>query len=422
MKKLLLFLALYLPFQIALNPAEGIDLASIRALILLLFAFWLLSGLKNKKIIIRKNWQTAFIASFLFLNVFSVIMARNTDWSLRKLMFLFSIFPLYFVLSGNVRKKETVLKLVNNLLLSGVAVAALGIVQFFAQFIAGLNTVYEFWAKNIIPIFLGRSFSEAVLASPSWLVNIGGHTYLRATATFPDPHMFSFYLGLLIPLALGMLLTAKRGKFLLSLSLAVLLLADILTFSRGGYLGLSAGIISLAVIFRDKLDVKYRLVSITLVFLTIATLAVSNPVSQRFFSILDLKEGSNQGRIETWKQAIGVIVSNPLLGVGIGNYPLEIKPTTDYREPIYAHSAYLDVAAETGVVNALAWAALLFFAWLAFWKKGRQDIFFLTGSASIMIFAVHSLVETGIYSPVVLALLLIIISFSSFAQTNEEVI
>jgi len=48
--KLLLILSLYLPFQLALNLAPGIDLASIRILILILFFLWLAQGLKNKKL------------------------------------------------------------------------------------------------------------------------------------------------------------------------------------------------------------------------------------------------------------------------------------------------------------------------------------------------------------------------------------
>ena len=44
-----LLLCLYLPFQVALNPILGIDLASIRILILVLFIFWFFIGAKNKK-------------------------------------------------------------------------------------------------------------------------------------------------------------------------------------------------------------------------------------------------------------------------------------------------------------------------------------------------------------------------------------
>lgn len=413
MEKLLLFLALYLPFQIALNPMEGIDLASIRVFILLLAGAWLFIALKNKTIIVKKNAQSFLIASFLFLSALSVVMARNTDWSLRKLLFLFSLFPLYFVISATVKNVGIITKIMKMLIFSGTLAASIGIIQFFAQFIVGLNAVYKFWALKVIPIFLGKSFSEAVLANPSWLVNIGGQTYLRATSVFPDPHMFSFYLGMLIPLALGVLLVSKNHKFWAAFSLISLFLADLLTFSRGGYLGLLAGTVVLVIIFWNKVRQKYKIVALGAIISMVSLLLVSGPISQRFFSIFNLKEGSNKGRIETWQKALDITFSNPALGVGVGNYPLAIKAVASYREPIYAHNTYLDIAAETGIINMLVWVALLFFATQSFFKNRKKNIVFLMGGISILIFAVHSLVETGIYSPVVLTLLIILISISS---------
>lgn len=418
MKKYLVFLAVYLPFQIALNPTAGVDLASVRVLVLILFGGWLLSGLRRKEIYVRKNLATGFLLSFLFLSAFSTLVARNTDWSLRKLLFLFSLCPLYFVAAAVFRKTENIRALLCGLLLSGAAVAVIGIGQFCAQFVWGLNAVYDFWAKSFIAVFLGQSFSQAVLSNPSWLVNIGGRTYLRATATFPDPHMFSFYLGMLLPLALG-LFFSERHRWRWGAVFTLLLTADILTFSRGGYLGLAVGGAALAVVFWRQLEVKYKLAGVTVVFLAAAVLLTSSPVSQRFFSSFDLREGSNQGRIETWKKAAEISISHPLLGVGIGNYPLEIKPTADYREPIYAHNTYLDIAAESGIFAVLAWIGLLGAAVYAFFRKSSQGIIFLMGGISLLIFAAHSLVETGIYSPVVLTLLLLLLSLSAF--TDEAI-
>lgn len=143
-------------------------------------------------------------------------------------------------------------------------------------------------------------------------------------------------------------------------------------------------------------------------------------MASRFYSIFNLKEGSNQGRLEIWSQAVEVVKNNPLTGVGIGNYPLEIKPTASYREPIYAHNTYLDIAAETGIPSVLIWTALLFLAGIEFYKKSRKNIFFLAPAGSLVIFSVHSLVETAIYSPVVLTLLLLLISFSNIDLNHES--
>jgi O-antigen ligase len=105
--------------------------------------------------------------------------------------------------------------------------------------------------------------------------------------------------------------------------------------------------------------------------------------------------------------------------VGIGNYGREIKPTASYREPFSAHNTFLDIASEAGILNLLIWCGILFFSFKSLFKKARHQIIFFGPAISLVIFSVHSLFETAIYSPVVLALFFIIISFSNFEQ-NES--
>lgn len=421
MEKLLIFLMLYLPFQLALNPSAGVDLASIRILILAIFFLWLAQGLKNRNIFIKKNLQTGLIIAFLFINLISLVVAKNTDWSIRKLLFLFSIFPIYFVAVPFFNSKEKMLKATKALVLGGTLVASAGLVQFFLQFLFGLEKVYNFWANYIVVPFLGKSFSQAVLQNPSWLVNISGQTYLRSTATFPDPHMFSFFLGMIIPLALALMYLTKR-KIFYGIAFIVLLLADAATFSRGGYLGLFAGAIFSICLFWNRLKNSQKLSVIVFATLLTTILIIPNPISQRYFSSFNLKEGSNKGRLDMWDKAREVIMDHPIIGVGIGNYPLEIKPAANYREPIYAHNAYLDIAAETGIFNALIFIGILFAAIRSFLKKSGENIIFSAGAASLVIFSIHSLVETAIYSPVVLTLLLLIISFSGLEEKYEKIV
>lgn len=420
MFKFLLFLSFFLPIGIALNPSEGVDLSSIRVLIIGLFLFWALEGLRNKKIFIKANLETALVIIFLFLSVFSAFWSRNIDWSLRKLAFLFSIFPLYFITSRLVDSKEKMEKVIKALVLGGFVASLAAILQFSLQFALGIDRTYQLWTKYITPVFLGKAFSMAVLKNPSWLVNVSGHTYLRAIGLFPDPHMFSFFLGILIPLALGLFLKLKNKLYLFIF--CILLLADILTFSRGGYLGLFIGTAFLGVFFWRKIGPKYKIASIVMAIGAACILLIPNPISIRLLSSFNLKEGSNEGRLEMWKKAGDVTRDYPLFGVGIGNYPLTVKPTADYREPIYAHNTYLDISAETGVINALVWISLLSFSIVTFMRKSKEDLLYFFLAVSLLIFSVHSIFETGLYSPAVLSLVLIVLSFKGInAQKNEEI-
>jgi O-antigen ligase len=416
--KIFYFLCLLLPFQIALNPTETVDLASVRVVIIVLFFLWLSRGLKNRKIFVRNNLLSALIVSFIFFNILSIVEAKNTEWSLRKIIFLLSIFPIFFIAQDLIRDQKKIIIAIKLLVFGAVTASIFGIFQFFLQFFIGLERVYIIWAENIAPVFLGKNVTFSVLNNPSWLVNISGKTYLRATAFFPDPHMFSFFLGLLIPFSLGLFFYSKKIQYLAGFFLMII--ADFLTFSRGGYLGLFAAALFLLITFWSKIEQKIKLSVFFVGLLFFVAILIPGPISERFFSSFDLKEGSNLGRLTMWEKSFEVAIENPLLGVGIGNYPLEIRAAADYREPITAHNTYLDIASETGIINAVVWIGILGLAFWGFLKKTKNNSLYLFGAVSIIIFSVHSLVESAIYSPIILTLLLIIISFSNHL-THEKI-
>ncbi len=132
----------------------------------------------------------------------------------------------------------------------------------------------------------------------------------------------------------------------------------------------------------------------------------------RITSTFDLNEGSNQGRLAIWKQALVVISQYPQ-GVGIGSYPLVVSPKTTYRTPIYTHNAYLDIASELGLVAAFVFIFMLGLAFKNFWQLSKINSFYVAGVASLTVFAVHCLVENPLYSVHVLPLLLIMLALSS---------
>ena len=412
-KKFLLLFCLYIPFQLALNASEGFDLASGRVFILALGILWLFKSLAEKKLFIPKKIQSLLLLSFFFLGAFSLIFAHNQDWGYRKLLFLLSFVSLYFIASDLALNKKYAEKLIRFLVYSAGLISLVGIFQFILQFFIGIDETLKLWQSVIAP-FLGNSFAQAVFQNPSWLVGVSGHNYLRAIAFFPDPHMFAFYLGMILPWALGLYLTSRRKIFLIISVL--MLITDLLTFSRGGYLGLLAGLLISLFIFRKEIIGRFslkKLAAVNVFILLVAAMIIfPNPVSNRLISSFDTSEGSNIGRLETWKQSLEVIKNNPL-GVGIGNYALAIKPSADYREPIYSHNLYLDIASETGILSALIFIWLIIASIWSFVKLGKEKKFYLAGAVSLVVFSVHSFFETPLYSIHILPLLLIIIALGT---------
>jgi len=418
-----LFFILYLPFQMALNPAEGIDLASARILAIFIFIFWLIQSLKNKKLYLPNNLQTILLLSFIFLAGFSILFAGNTGWAWKKMLFLLSFWPLYFVFADFSREPQKYRQMIRFLIYSGALTAVVALVQFGLQFIIGLDATLNLWQK-IIPLFLGESFSQSVLTHSSWLVDTNGQTVFRAIAFFPDPHMLSLFLGLIFPwsviFAFQKIISKEKNGIIFLLISSVILLADLLTFSRGGYLGLIGGILFASFFLIRKYRHKYTRAFLVLFFVIIASFFIPNPLSQRLATSLNPAEGSNQERLKNWEEALAIIQNQPLTGAGLGNYSLAVLPSAEYRDPIYAHNLYLDIAAETGIFNGIIFVALLLSSIYAFAKKAKADIFYLGGILGLIVFAIHSIFETGLYSVQVLPVLVIIIALSATTQKDAQ--
>ena len=444
--QVLCLLIFYIPFQVALNITSGIDLASGRVLILYLFAVWIIKSLAEKRFVIRLNLQTLLILLFLSIACFSMLEAWDAERAFRKILVFLSVFPLYFIITSInkegeqafvrlhgltvINKNNYIGKILNVLLISGFILSLIGIIQFALQFIIGINPIIDFWSKIIAPIFYGNTFGAEVVSNPSWLVNIGGAAVLRAISLFPDPHMFSFYLGLLIPIVLAKVsFPPDKGGWgvkniiqdnkILCFILAAMLLAELLTFSRGGYLGLIAGIGAVIVLSWRYISFNKKIIlgffsGIFVLFMIFGNQSIVN----RFLSSFNPSEGSNAERIKNWSQGREVFSDNILTGVGIGNYSIYLYPTADYRAPIYAHNLYLDIGAEMGIFTLIAWLALIFITIYQLFKLSRNAGDNFTRSISLGLigslvwFSVHSFFDTPIYSPTILTVFIIILSLS----------
>jgi len=417
-------LVAYLPFQLALNLSPDVDLLSGRVLILLLAAVWLLKALKEKRFSWPKDRPSWALTLFFLLALISVLVAQNQTWSGRKLLVFLSVFPLFFLtkfLIRDFRQTQNVFWIVIG---TALASALIALAQFGLQFVLGTDAVFNFWAQNIVPPFLGNSFGQAVLQNPSWFVEIGGRTIMRAIGLFPDPHMLAFFLGMTLPLVLAMLFGTKSRKKLLFCIFCVLLAALALTFSRGGYVGVATSFLVMLVLGWRRLGVGAK-AFVSSVFFILAIAVLLTPVYGRLFSSFDLSEGSNSGRLAIWAQSLAQVKNNPILGVGLGNYPLSINFAQDYRSAVTSHNLFLDILVETGIFGLLSWLWFLGGTAKRFLDTARQNTGFIWAAAvgllgSFVYFAAHSFFETAIFNPTILALLMLLAGLSgAFEETKK---
>ena len=435
----LLLLIAYIPFQIALNPWPGVDLASGRVFILLLFGVWLITAFFRKQLNVSLNFQAVILLIFLFMSGFSILMSGNYLWGLRKFLFFLSIFPLYFLAAYLADSYEKIKKIIWTLVISAGTAALIGLVQFSAQFVFGLERIYGFWAFNIVPVFSGFNLGALILAYPSWLVNVSGKTIMRAISIFSDPHVFSLCIGLILPLAVVLLygfLKKNQGKFLIFnfqfliifISYFILYISSLLSFSRGAYLALTAAFLVLAWLFWKHLNSKK--ITLLLLFSLLILIIPKTPISARFYSAFNLAEGSNAGRLEMWQEASYLGLENPWWGLGLGNYSLAIDPSLGYRNPMTAHNLYLDLFSEMGIFALLVWLVLILGTIWGLFNIARSAANIDAshrGTAvgligSLVYFSVHSFFETAIYSPIIFAVLMVILGLCSKILSRSETI
>lgn len=422
----LFFLVAYLPFQAALNLTPDVDLMSGRILILGLFFFWLLKQLSQapKELFSSVAGRPAlWLAAFFSLAALSVLAAANPAWGLRKLLVFASIFPLFCLvrfLLKNIKERAVLIYVV----IGGATLSAmLALAQFSSQFVFGLDPLMSFWAARVVPIFSGASQAALVVSNPSWLVDAGGQTLMRAIGLFPDPHMLAFYLGLAFPFALAILFFEKRYRFIFFLISCLLVLVLLLTFSRGGYLGLAASLAVFgALAWRRLSGLAKKFLAASVLLAAVILLLIGWPVASRLFSSFNLSEGSNLGRLAIWQASWAVMKTSPIVGVGLGNYPVAADFSGAYRSAVTSHNLYMDLWAETGIFGLAAWLGLIASAAAAAYRRlAKEPVVALGVLAGLAYFSVHAFFETSIFNPTVLAFLMIILGLAA-SKDKEDVL
>jgi len=411
-KYFLIILILFLPLQFALNISDNFDLVTTRILIPVLFLLWLLKSLAQKKIWISNKAEMWLVLIFLFLASASLFAGLDAAAGVRKLLYFFTIFPVFLIAADIFQEKKWRAKGLAVIVLSGTMAAAIGLAQFSLPFFVGIGKTVKIW-ESAAPYLWGNSFGKLVASNASWLVNIAGETRMRAFGFFPDPHNFAFFVNLCLFASLGYFFSQKKiGKIWVGVSLGLMLLAVGLSFSRGAYFGTIAGLLFFAIVYLKRAKALGKAFVVSGVIIIFLFVFNSGAISQRIASSFNTKEGSNVERLKNWGQAVEIVRDHPLVGVGLGNYSHAVDATVQDRSSIYAHNLFLDIAAETGILNA---AVFLFLILFSIWRNLKsRDMLGLGLAAGLVGFLVHSVFDTALYCPQVLVIFLVLVALGLY--------
>ena len=232
-----------------------------------------------------------------------------------------------------------------------VANSVYGILQLGAAF-AGLNL---------------DSFVLSPLTGGASSINVFGYisgaSVFRVNAITADPN----HLGvmLIVPLlALGpvylRMARDHRLKWWLAGTLAFLLLVEIATLSRSGWLGLGVGVLILMIPYRRfvlKKELLYPVGALGVVLLGVLVLHqhfVETILGQRFST----NGSSTQAHFAIYSYIGPVLHMHPLLGLGENNFSVWYQFLTG-KADFGAHSYWVAVIVESGLVGFLLWIVFL---------------------------------------------------------------
>jgi O-antigen ligase len=173
---------------------------------------------------------------------------------------------------------------------------------------------------------------------------------------FGNPNDLALSLNLLLPFAVSFALISKGMKRTLYFICAALLAVGVVvTFSRGGFLGLitAAGVLLWKLSKRNRALAVLAFLVATSFFLVVMPAGYSGRLTT-IFSIEDDPTGSAQARRELLNRGLQVAANHLILGVGMGNFHIY-----SIREQV-AHNSYLEIAAELGVAGLIAYLILIF--------------------------------------------------------------
>ena len=260
-------------------------------------------------------------------------------------------------------------------------VSYLGVYALMRQLLAAAPQ----WWNRIVAALLAGQLLSAVLAirqlygDTSELArwadpNSVADGTIRVYGPLENPNLLAGYLIPILPIALVALLRWRSWPQRLFAGSALVLgaIALVLSYSRGGWLGMLAALGGLALLLvlrqtRQWPPLWRRLFPLLLLVAAAAVLVVAftqvEPLRIRLLSLMAGREdSSNNFRINVWLAAIDMIQARPWLGIGPGNtafnliYPLYQQPKFN---ALSAYSVPLELLVEGGVPYLLAALGLL---------------------------------------------------------------
>ena len=228
---------------------------------------------------------------------------------------------------------------------------------------------------------------------------INGHQMPRVAGPLEGPNQLAGYFDIAIPLIF--VLAVESPSLTIQAALFLAVLADVLTFSRGGALGVTAGIITVAFTLRHRIRRPLLGMAAGLaVGIAAAGFLAHSLVILRLYDFSDSSYAGGVGtRSKLWRAAFLLWRQHPIFGVGAGNFELEIPLTGLRGVRTHANSLYLQSLVEGGIPLFAATLWLAYVSIATFVRDRMRSPFVLAALAGSIAIGLHQIVDLLVFYP-----------------------
>jgi O-antigen ligase len=435
---LILFIA-SIPIFVALPITDAFDgMANWRILLVVLFLVWFfkkryLQTIFSKGLCCLPPFKinfnlTKYVLLFLFIGFLSLFVATSPVAGIKKLLFLINIFLLFPIVRDVVKNEKQKARINKIGTVVVVIVLLVGFSQAISGFFTSLYNFWQWWANHVITVFYGNNLSELLKVSNTWFAYYpDSPPTLRMFSLFPDSHSFAMFLIIGMTFLIYRFRPQNRFKNLGIWAIVVFsFLALISSGSRGVWL--SAVIPFLIAMFllvfkKEKIFKPFILMLIIFALsFPVSSLLLSNSrqdgedatlAFKRAKSIADLDDLSVKSRLGIWKASAQSILKHPLLGVGIGNYPVVLgENISAAKKGASAHNLYLDIASETGLLGLIAFMLIILEILFYAVKRIKSQEFVLVFLFFFAWILLYNLFDVVLFNDKVLLLFMVVLALT----------
>ena len=410
--------AVILLFLILPAPQFVDDKGILALIVLSAFVLRLMAFLVTEKIAYKPCAVDIIVLAFLAMNIIATASSHYLEPSVKGLSKMAVYFCSYYLFVGVLQKSGRTRSLI---ILAALLTAA---------FAVSLYGVYQY-KIHVAPL---ATWEDPTVEDQT----------TRVYSTLKNPNLLAGYLVPVIPFGFALAAAAlcrsgwKRLYALPAFFLAaVIALCCVFTGSRGGYLGIGAGlgvlvIIGLTLIWskKPKLRPLIILFAVVLPILLFFALHFFPSYEHRLHSIFAGREhSSNSYRLNVYTASLKMFRDSWWLGVGPGNNTFKLAYGLYMRSGFDALGTYcvpLEVAVETGIAGLSVFAWLVFAALsrahLNFWvHKPAVDRWIVAASAAGLVgMMVHGLFDTVFYRPQVQFIFWLLLAFCICAGQQNQ--